>query len=55
MSAMRIGSRTPATSKMEFFAAIIKKIEAVKYSPSELHLRYYNGYEKLESMNVNCL
>ena len=25
MSVMRIGSRTPATSKMEFFAAIIKK------------------------------
>ena len=45
MSVMRVGSRTPATSKMELFVAIIKKIETVKYSPNELHLRCYNGYE----------
>ena len=54
MSVMRVGSRTPATSRTEFFVAIIKKKEAVKYSPKELHLRCYNGYEKLESISVKC-
>ena len=51
---MRIVTRTAATSKTEFFVAIIKKIEAVKYIPKKLHLRCYNGYEKLESISVKC-
>ena len=54
MSVMRAGSRTPATSKIEFFVAIIKKLEATKYSPKKLHLRCYNGYKKLESISVKC-
>ena len=54
MSVMRVGSRTLATSKIEFFVAIIKKIEAVKCSPKELHLGCYNGYENLESISVKC-
>ena len=49
---MRVRSRTPATSKIEFFVAIIKKLEAVKYSSKKLHLRCYNGYKKLESISV---
>ena len=39
ISVMRVGSRTPATSKMEFFVSTVKKIEDVKYSPKEFHLR----------------
>ena len=27
-------------------------MEAVKYSPKELHLRCYSGYEKRESISV---
>ena len=54
MSVMKVGSRTPITSKIEFFVAIITKTKTVKYSPKELHLRYYNGYEKLESISVKC-
>ena len=50
MSVMRIGSKTIAISKMEFFVAIIKK----ELSPKELHLRCYNGNEKLESISVKC-
>ena len=49
---MRVRSRTPATSKIEFFVAIIKKLEAVKYSSKKLHLRCYNVYKKLESISV---
>ena len=49
---MRVRSRTPATSKIEFFVGIIKKLEAVKYSSKKLHLRCYNGYKKLESISV---
>ena len=52
MSVMRVGSRMPATSNLEFFVAIIKK--AVKYSPKELHLRCYNGCKKLESIRNKC-
>ena len=33
MSVMRIGSRTPATSKMEFFATIIKKQKLLNTVP----------------------
>ena len=44
MSIMRVGSRNMATSKIEFFVAIIKKIEAAKYSPKELLLRCYNAF-----------
>ena len=51
---MRIISRTAATSKTEFFVAIIKRIEAVKYSPKELHLGCYSGYEKLENISAKC-
>ena len=51
---MRVRSRTPATSKIEFFVAIIKKLEAVKYSSKKLHLRCYNGYKKLESISDKC-
>ena len=33
MFVMRIGSRTPATSKIEFFAAIIKKQKLLSTAP----------------------
>ena len=54
MSVMRVGSRKPATSIIEFFVAIIKKIEDVKYYPRQLHLRCYNVYKKLETISVKC-
>ena len=40
-SVMRVGSRTPATSKMEIFVKINK--ESVKNSHKELQLRCYSG------------
>ena len=51
VSVMRVGSRTPATSKMEFFMTIIKKWKLLNIVPK----RCNNGYEKRESIALKSL
>ena len=50
MSLMRVGSRTPPTSKIEFFVAIIKKWKLSNIVPKSYI--FDSGYEKRESVSV---